>query len=225
MGHGGQRALAQRIRARRRRRRTRRERPHRARDLPDPAHRARLPRAGIEPRRAVRSRDQSPAPRVLRRSGRLGRPRRHLPCARRRHRRRHRRARVQRWRVRRQGGHGQPDARRARRLAARPAGEVHAVARGELPHPRQAPSRAPRVLGRLRRRRSAHRRASARRRRLGRLRLRRHEGARAGRRPRHRPVPRPGRRRGVDRRRAPTTCCAEPSAASVPTRRSSPWTA
>ena len=37
---------------------------------------------------------------------------------------------------------------RAGRVAARPAGEVHAVARGELPHARQAPPDPPRVLGR-----------------------------------------------------------------------------
>ena len=65
----------------------------------------------------------------------------------------------------------------------------------------------------------------ARRRRLRRLRVGRDEGARAGRRPRHRAVPRAGRRRGGRSRRAPTTWCAGRSAASVPTRRSSRWTA
>ena len=108
VGHRRQRAVAQRLRPRRRRRRARRERPHRARGLPDPAHRARLPRAGVEPRRAVGRRRRPPAPRVLGRSGRVGRPRRHLPRARRRHRRRDGRAGLQRRRVRRQGGHGQP---------------------------------------------------------------------------------------------------------------------
>ena len=41
-------------------------------------------------------------------------------------------------------------------------GEVHAVARGELPHPPQAPSDPPRVLGRMRRRGRADRGARAR---------------------------------------------------------------
>ncbi len=118
----------------------------------------------------------------------------------RRHRSGRRRAGVQRRGVRRQGGHGQPGADRARRLAARPPGEVHGVARGELPDPLQAPPDPPRVLGRVRCRRGAHGGAGARCRRLGCLRVGRDEGARAGGRPRHRSVPRAGRRRGVDRR-------------------------
>ena len=65
-----------------------------------------------------------------------------------------RRTGLERRRVRRQGGHEQPGADRARRLDARSPGEVHAVARGELPDARQASSDRARVLGRLRRRRS-----------------------------------------------------------------------
>ena len=66
-----------------------------------------------------------------------------------------RRAGVERRRLRRQGGHEQPGPGLARRVAARPAGEVHAVARGELPDARQAAPDPPRVLGRVRRRRRA----------------------------------------------------------------------
>ena len=50
----------------------------------------------------------------------------------------HRRAGVERRRLRRQGGHGQPGPRRAGRLAPAAAGEVRAVPRGELPDARQA---------------------------------------------------------------------------------------
>ncbi len=64
------------------------------------------------------------------------------------------RAGVERWRVRWQGGHEQPGPYRARGVAARPAGEVHAVAGRELPHAPQAPPDPARVLGRLRRRRA-----------------------------------------------------------------------
>ena len=138
----------------------------------------------------------------------------------------HRRAGVERRRVRRQGGHEQPGADRAGRLAARAAGEVHAVARGELADPRQAPPDPPGVLGRLRRRRAAHRaagaRASATR---GAYASGRHEGARAGRRPRQRAVPRARDRRARPSRCAPTTRSAARSAASAPTRRSSRWRA
>ena len=112
----------------------------------------RIEHAFLEPESTLavpsRRRRRPHAARVLRRPGRVGRPRRHLPRARRRHRPGHRRAGLQRRRLRRQGGHEQPGPDRARRVAARPAGEVHAVARGELPHPRQAPPDPPRVLGR-----------------------------------------------------------------------------
>ena len=65
----------------------------------------------------------------------------------------------------------------------------------------------------------------ARQRRLRRLRVGRDEGARTGRRPRHRPVPRARTSTWRPSPRAPTTSCAARSAASAPTRRSSPWTA
>ena len=67
------------------RRRARRQRPHRPRGVPDPAHRARLPRARVDPGRAARRRH---AGGVLRRPGRVGRP----PPDRRRARRRTRTA-------------------------------------------------------------------------------------------------------------------------------------
>ena len=63
----------------------------------------------------------------------------------------HRRAGVQRRRVRRQGGHEQPGPDGDGRVAAAASGEVHAVARGELPDARQAPPDPPGVLGRVRR--------------------------------------------------------------------------
>ena len=110
--------------------------------------------------------ERSPPAGVLGRPGRVGRPRRHRPRARRADTDRgHRHAGVQRRRLRRQGGHEQPGARRARRLAARPPGEVHAVARGEPADAREAPPDPARVLGRVRRRRGADRRAGARHRR------------------------------------------------------------
>ncbi len=56
LGHRRQRAVAQRVRPRRRRRPTGRQRAHRPRGLPDPAHRARLPRAGVDGGRAGRCR-------------------------------------------------------------------------------------------------------------------------------------------------------------------------
>ena len=200
VGDRRERAVAQRLLPWRRRRRARRQRAHRPRGVPDPAHRARLPRTRVIPRRAVGRGRRPAAARLLRRPGRVGRPRRHLPRPRPADRSGHRRARFQRRGVRRQRGHGQPSPHRPRRVAARPASEVHAVARGELPHPPQAPPDPPRVLGRMRRRRCADRCARQGRRRLGRVRIGRDEGARAGGRPRHRAVPRAGRRRGGDRR-------------------------
>ena len=61
------------VRARRRRRRAGRQRPRRARGVPDPAHRARLPRAGVDAGRARPA--TARAARVLGRPGRVGRPR------------------------------------------------------------------------------------------------------------------------------------------------------
>ena len=111
-----------------------------------------------------------------------------------------RRAGVERRRVRRQGGHEQPGAGGARRVAARPSGEVHAVARGEPAHARQAAPDPARVLGGLRRRRHASPRCGCGHRRLGRVRQRRDEGARTGGRARLRAVPRAGARHRDDRR-------------------------
>ena len=167
--------------------------------------------------------DERRPARVLRWSGRVGRPQRHRRRAAARPLARHRRAGVERWRVRWQGGHVEPGARGARGMAARPAGEVHAVARGELPHPRQAPPDHARVPGRLRRRGHPHRAARARHRRLGRLRERRHEGARTRRRARLRAVPLAGDRRRDRSPCARTTSCAARSAGSAPTRPSSRW--
>ena len=65
----------QRVRAGRRRRGPGRQRPRGARAVPDPAHRARLPRARVHARRARPRRGRRRAPaRVLRRAGRVGRP-------------------------------------------------------------------------------------------------------------------------------------------------------
>ena len=56
VGHRLERAVDQRLRPGRRRGGPRRRAHHRARDVPDPAHRARLPRTGVHPRRADRRR-------------------------------------------------------------------------------------------------------------------------------------------------------------------------
>ncbi len=170
VGHGRQRPVAQLLRPRRRRGRAGRQRAQRARGVPDPAHRARLPRAGVVARRPVGVGRRPDAARVLRRAGRVGRPRRHLSRARPADRPGHCRAGVERRRLRRQGGYEQPGPGCPGGVAARPAGEVHALARGELPAPRQAPSDPPRVLGRLRRVRHAHRGQGAGGRRLRRVR-------------------------------------------------------
>ena len=139
------------------------ERVHRARDVPDPAHRARLPRTGVDPRHPVgRGRRPDPA-RVLRRPGRVGRPRRHRqPCSASTSRPDHGRARLERRSLRRQGGHVEPGPRSVGGVVARPPGEVHLVARGELPHPRQTASDHDGVRGRMRRRRPTHGAARAR---------------------------------------------------------------
>ncbi len=108
---------------------------------------------------------------------------------------------VQRRRLRRQGGHGQPGPDRARRLAARPPGEVHALPRGE---PAACTPSATRSACEYRAGCDADGRLTALQgpdgRRLRRLRLRRHEGAGAGRRPRQRAVPRARHRRRGGRR-------------------------
>ena len=78
VGHRQQRAVDQRLPARRRlRRRLRGERVHGPRDVRHATHRARLPRARIDARRAERRRRRPPPARVLGRSGRVGRPQRH----------------------------------------------------------------------------------------------------------------------------------------------------
>ena len=116
------------------------ERPRGARDVPHAAHRARLPRARVDawPCRPARRRaaslhvysggqgvwdDRNDIAAVLGRRPLAG----------------HGRAGVERWRLRRQGRHGEPGPDGAGGVAARPSGEVHAVARGELADPRQAP--------------------------------------------------------------------------------------
>ena len=143
-----------------------------ARGVPDAAHRARLPRARVDARRAGRAPTAPRPARLLGRPGRVGRPRPDRIGARRRRRARSpsswsrtaaRSAARRTW---------QPGPDRARGLAARPAGEVHALARGALAHPPEAPPDPHGVLGRLRRRRPAHRAAGAHGRRLGRLRHR-----------------------------------------------------
>ena len=189
-----QRAVPLGLRPRRRRgRRPGRQRPHRARGVPDPAHRARLPGARVHPGGAPRRRH----PRgVLRRPGRVGRPPPDRGRARHRRGPRARPPRRQRRRLRRQGGLRQPDPDRPGRLAARPPREVHVQPGGVAARPPQAPPGAGRVLGRVRRRRPGHGAEGPHRGRLRPLRVRGHEGAGTGRRPRQRPllVARRGRR-------------------------------
>ena len=91
VGHRLQRAQRQRVLARRRRRRSGSRRPHRARGVPHAAHRARVPRAGEHAGRADDRRWCTASAGVLRRPGRVGRPQRHRPRARRRQRPGHRR--------------------------------------------------------------------------------------------------------------------------------------
>ena len=109
-----------------------RQRPRRARDVPDPAHRARLPRARVDARRAGR-RPDGRALHVYSGGQGVWDDRNQIAVgARRRRRRGHRRAGVQRRRVRRQGGHDATRRRpRWRPGSLRPPGEVHAVARGD----------------------------------------------------------------------------------------------
>ena len=85
----------------------------------------------------------------------------------------HRRAGVERRRLRRQGGHGQPGPRRARRLVAAAPGEVRPLPRGEPAHAPQAPSDRDGVPRGVRCRGPADRGPRPDDRRLGRLRLRR----------------------------------------------------
>ena len=165
--------------------------------------------------------------RLLGRPGRVGRPQRHRPrCSASTADADHRRAGVQRRRVRRQGGHGQPGADGAGGLAAAAPGEVHAVARGEPADPPEAPPDPHRVLGRLRRRGQAHRRcgcASSATRApyasVGMKVLERAAGHASG------PVPPAGHRRARRRRPHQQPGRAARSGASAPTRPSSPWRA
>ena len=115
-----------------------RERARRARGVPDPAHRARVPRARVDARRA-RSADGAPA-RVLGRPGRVGRPRPDRVGA-----RRSTPTRITVELVSNGGAFGGKEdmANQAQTALAawllRPPGEVHAVARGVAAHPPQAP--------------------------------------------------------------------------------------
>ena len=88
----------------------------------------RIEHAFLEPEStlAVPDVERRHAARLFRRPGRVGRPQRHRPHARRRERPDHGRARLQRRCVRRQGRHVQPGPRRARRVDARRPGQVHA---------------------------------------------------------------------------------------------------
>ena len=148
LGPRGQRALAIGVRAGRRRCRARGERARGARGVPDPAHRARVPRTRVDRRRPGRAARRHRGPACLVGwPGRVGRPRSDRIGARDRRRARDRRARRERRCVRRQGGHGEPGPDRARGLARRPPCEVHALARGVAPHPPEAPPDPDGVLG------------------------------------------------------------------------------
>ncbi len=154
VGHRLERAERVDLPPRRRRRGVGGQSAPRARGVPDPADRARLPRARVDARRSPSRR--RPA-RVLGRPGRVGRPQPDRLGPGPRHRPGHGRARVERRRVRRQGGHEQPGADRAGGLAAAAAGEVHADPRAVAAHAPQAPPDPPRVPRRLRRRGPPHR--------------------------------------------------------------------
>ena len=183
--------------ARRRRRRACGERARGERHLDHAAHRASLPRARERARRAAPRRPPAPAlagPGHLRRSAAGGAlPRRERGAD-------LRRARAQRRRVRRQGGHVGPGPDRAARAPDRRAGEADAEPRGVDPPPPEAPPADDGLHGRLRRRGPAHRRQGAHDRRLRRLRVGRRQGARARGGPRLRRLSRAQRRRRVARR-------------------------
>ena len=222
MGPRRQRAVALDLPAGRRRGRAGRVCPRRARDVPDAADRACVPRTGVDAGGAAARRH---AARLVGRPGRVGRPQPDRVGARHRTRPDRRGVGVERRCVRRQGRHEQPGADRARGVAVAATGEVHAVARGEpVPAP-EAPSDPDGVPGRLRRRGQADRAALPHGRRLGRVRVGRHEGARARGRARERAVPRARDRRGGRSRRVRTTRSAARSADSARTRPSSRWKA
>jgi hypothetical protein len=137
----------------------RRERPRRARDVPT----QRIEHAFLEPESTFavpspgdgrRRTHRSTSTRAGRACGTTATRSRRCSA---RSRPGHRRARLERRRLRRQGGHVEPGAHRARRVAPRSPGQVHAQPRGELSHPRQAAPDRDGVLGRVRRNRSAHR--------------------------------------------------------------------
>ena len=227
VGHRRQRAVAQRLRPRRRRRRARRQRPHAC---------TRCSRPSASSTRSSSRSPRSPCRRAPATTGRCTSTRAARACG--------TTAttsaacsasptdRVTVELVSNGGAFGGKEDMSnqahavARRVAARPPGEVHAVARGELPDARQAAPDPPRVLGRLRRRRRCSPRSgcapigdSGAYASVGMKVLERAAGHATG--PYHVPA--------VDvrgrSRRAPTTSCAARSAASAPTRRSSRWTA
>ena len=113
----------------RRRRRGPRASPHTSSTRCSRPSGSSTPSSSRSRRSRCRGHDGAP-PRVLRRAGRVGRPRPDRVGPRRRSRRGHRRAGLQRRGLRRQGGHGEPGPDGAGRLAARPPGQVHAHPRG-----------------------------------------------------------------------------------------------
>ena len=159
------------------------QRPRRPRGVPDPAHRARLPRARVD-----RSPSRAPTARLHVYSGGqgvwddrdqiasvLGIERDQVTVE----------LVSQRRRVRRQGGHAQPGARPRWPPGSlgRPVKCTLTREESLLVHPKRHPIRIEAEAG-VRRRRAAHRAAGPHGRRLGPLRSVGHEGARAGGRPR-----------------------------------------
>ena len=160
----------------RRRGRARPRCPRRARDVPDPAHRAPLSGAGVRARRALarrtitaflarprRVRRQAPGRVFPRPAGGSGRGR----------------ARAERRRLRRQGGSQHSGARGAARAKDGAARAARALPRTVHLHAPEAPRDAARVRARLRRERHARRAARPHPRRQRRVCLRRREGPRA----------------------------------------------
>ncbi len=224
VGARRQRAVALGVRARRRRRRARRERARRARGVPDPAHRARVPRARVDARRArspTAGFTCTPAARACGTTAtRSRRSSASTP------------QRITVELVSNGGAFGgkedmanQAQTALAAWLLGR-AGEVHAVARGVAAASTRSATRSASTStvgcdadGKLTALRAAHGR------RLGSVRVGRDEGARTRRRSRQRAVPTARRSTWRRSRPAPTTRCAARSAASAPTRPSSPWRA
>ena len=109
----------------------------------------RVEHAYLEPESTVADLHGRRGPRVVRRPGRVGRPRPDRLRTRPADNGRHRRTGRQRRRLRGQGGHEQPGPHRPGGVEAGPAGQVHPDPRAVAPHAPQAPPDPHRGVGRV----------------------------------------------------------------------------